>query len=124
MSLTRLLGLAAAILLTIQLAWPAAAQAQQQPAPLFPPPSGNADPAQPAAAPSLWREVAGFVVRTERDFSRQLNRQLGAIRRGDSSAALMGGILAAFLYGIFHTLAVGHGKTVVVGYFLGNRARP
>jgi ABC-type nickel/cobalt efflux system permease component RcnA len=124
MSLTRLLGLAAAILLTIQLAWPAAAQAQQQPAPLFPPPSGNADSAQPAAAPSLWREVAGFVVRTERDFSRQLNRQLGAIRRGDSSAALMGGILAAFLYGIFHTLAVGHGKTVVVGYFLGNRARP
>jgi nickel/cobalt transporter (NicO) family protein len=124
MSLTRLLGLAAAILLAIQLAWPAAAQAQQQPAPLFPPPSGNADPAQPAAAPSLWREVAGFVVRTERDFSRQLNRQLGAIRRGDSSAALMGGILAAFLYGIFHTLAVGHGKTVVVGYFLGNRARP
>ena len=36
----------------------------------------------------------------------------------------MGGILAAFLYGVFHTLAVGHGKTVVVGYFLGNRARP
>lgn len=124
MSLTRLLGLAAAVLLAIQLAWPAAAQAQQQPAPLFPPPSGDAaEPAQPAA-PSLWREVAGFVVRAERDFSRQLNRQLGAIRRGDSSAALMGGILAAFLYGIFHTLAVGHGKTVVVGYFLGNRARP
>jgi nickel/cobalt transporter (NicO) family protein len=36
----------------------------------------------------------------------------------------MAGILAAFLYGVFHTLAVGHGKTVVVGYFLGNRARP
>ena len=38
--------------------------------------------------------------------------------------ALLGGILAAFLYGVFHTLAVGHGKTVVVGYFLGNAARP
>jgi ABC-type nickel/cobalt efflux system permease component RcnA len=118
----RLAGLA---LLAILLAWPAAAQAQQQPAPLFPPPSDQAaDPAEPAAAPSLWRQVAGFVVRAERDFSRQLNRQLGAIRRGDSSAALMGGILAAFLYGVFHTLAVGHGKTVVVGYFLGSRARP
>jgi ABC-type nickel/cobalt efflux system permease component RcnA len=109
-------------LLAILVAWPAVGHAQQ--APLFPPPSGTAEPAQPAASPSLWREAAGFVVRTERDFSRQLNRQLGAIRRGEDSAALLGGILAAFLYGVFHTLAVGHGKTVVVGYFLGNRARP
>jgi nickel/cobalt transporter (NicO) family protein len=99
------------------------AQAQEQPAPLFPPPSGGAAE-QPAASPSLWRQAAGFVVRTESKFSRELNRQLGAIRRGGGSAALMAGILAAFLYGVFHTLAVGHGKTVVVGYFLGNRARP
>ncbi len=80
--------------------------------------------AQPAASPSLWRQAAGFVVRTEARFSRELNSQLGAVRRGEGSAALMAGILAAFLYGVFHTLAVGHGKTVVVGYFLGNRARP
>ena len=111
-------------LLAILLAWPLSAQAQQS-APLFPPPAGNAtEPAQPAASPSLWRQAAGFVIRTESQFSRQLNQQLGAIRRGDGSAALMAGMLAAFLYGIFHTLAVGHGKTVVVGYFLGNRARP
>jgi ABC-type nickel/cobalt efflux system permease component RcnA len=117
--------LAGLVLLAILLTWSAATQAQQQPAPLFSPPSdAAAEPAQPDAAPSLWRQAAGFVVRAERDFSRQLNRQLGAIRRGDSSAALMGGVLAAFLYGVFHTLAVGHGKTVVVGYFLGNRARP
>jgi nickel/cobalt transporter (NicO) family protein len=101
-----------------------AADAQQQPAPLFPPPSSGAAPAQPTAAPSLWRQTVGFVVRTEARFSRELNRQLGAVRRGEGSAALMAGILAAFLYGVFHTLAVGHGKTVVVGYFLGNRARP
>ncbi len=101
-----------------------AAHAQQQPAPLFPPPSSDAAPAQPAAAPSPWRQAVGFVVRTEARFSRELNRQLGAVRRGEGSAALMAGILAAFLYGVFHTLAVGHGKTVVVGYFLGNRARP
>jgi nickel/cobalt transporter (NicO) family protein len=111
------------VLLVALLAWPAFAQ--EQPAPLFPPPSGDTvAPAQPAAAPSLWRQAVGFVVRTEARFSRQLNSQLGAIRRGEGSAALTAGILAAFLYGVFHTLAVGHGKTVVVGYFLGNRARP
>ncbi len=116
------LGRALALLVFLAaLAWPAFAQ--EQPAPLFPPPSGDAA-AQPAASPSLWRQAAGFVVRTESKFSRELNRQLGAIRRGGGSAALMAGILAAFLYGVFHTLAVGHGKTVVVGYFLGNRARP
>jgi nickel/cobalt transporter (NicO) family protein len=109
------------VLLVALLAWPAFAQ--EQPSPLFPPPSGDAA-AQPVASPSLWRQTAGFVVRTEARFSRELNRQLGAIRRGEGSAALMAGILAAFLYGVFHTLAVGHGKTVVVGYFLGNRARP
>ena len=110
-------------LLALLLAWPLGARAQEQAAPLFPPPAGDAT-AQPDASPSLWRQAAGFVVRTEARFSRELNSQLGAIRRGEGSAALMAGILAAFLYGVFHTLAVGHGKTVVVGYFLGNRARP
>jgi ABC-type nickel/cobalt efflux system permease component RcnA len=119
MPLTRLCRL---MLLTLLLAWPAMVHAQEQPAPLFPPPSAASD--QPAASPSLWRQAAGFVVRTEARFSRELNRQLAAIRRGEGSAALLAGILAAFLYGVFHTLAVGHGKTVVVGYFLGNRARP
>jgi len=125
MPLTRLRRLMPAMLLALLLAWPGMLHAQQQPAPLFPPPSGDAaQPSQPAAAPSLWRQTVGFVVRTEARFSRELNRQLGAVRRGEGSAALMAGVLAAFLYGVFHTLAVGHGKTVVVGYFLGNRARP
>ncbi|WP_119302282.1 nickel/cobalt transporter [Dongia deserti] len=111
-------------LVVLLLSWPLIVHAQQA-APLFPPPSSDAaEPAEPAASPSLWRQAAGFVVRTESQFSRQLNKQLGAIRRGDGSTALLAGVLAAFLYGIFHTLAVGHGKTVVVGYFLGNRARP
>jgi ABC-type nickel/cobalt efflux system permease component RcnA len=128
MPLRCLRWLAMAALLAILFAWSSAGHAQQS-APLFPPPSADTaahpEPADaPAAAPSLWRQAAGFVVRAERDFSRQLNRQLGAIRRGDGSTALLGGILAAFLYGVFHTLAVGHGKTVVVGYFLGNHARP
>lgn len=112
-------------LLALLVAWPLVAHAQEQPAPLFPPPGGDtAAPAQPAASPSIWRQTVAFVVRTEARFSRELNRQLGAIRRGEGSAALLAGIFAAFLYGVFHTLAVGHGKTVVVGYFLGNRARP
>src|SRR5262245_56172837 len=124
MPLMLLRRLVPVVLLALLLGWSAMLHAQQQPAPLFPAPSGDAAAPQSAAAPPLWRQAAGFVVRTEARFSRELNSQLGAIRRGEGSAALLAGILAAFLYGVFHTLAVGHGKTVVVGYFLGNRARP
>lgn len=125
MPLMRLLGLAFVALLAILLALPMAGHAQQQAAPLFPAPGGDsASLDQPAASPSLWRSVGGFVVRAEATFSRQLNRQMAAIRNGTGSLPLLSGILAAFLYGVFHTLAVGHGKTVVVGYFLGNHARP
>lgn len=104
-----------------------AAVAQEQPAPLFPPPaaeaagvSGEAN----AAQPSLWHRAGAVIVRAERDFSRELNKRLASIRRGEGTAALIAGVLAAFLYGVFHTLAVGHGKTVVIGYFLGHAARP
>jgi ABC-type nickel/cobalt efflux system permease component RcnA len=103
--------------------WFAVATHAQQEAPLFPAPSVG-DAASQGAAPGLWQKAGAFVVKAERDFSRELNSHMAAIRRGEGSAALLGGILAAFLYGVFHTLAVGHGKTVVVGYFLGNAARP
>jgi ABC-type nickel/cobalt efflux system permease component RcnA len=102
--------------------WFAVATHAQQEAPLFPAPTHPA-PSQ-AATPGLWQKAGAFVVRAERDFSRELNSHMAAIRRGEGATALLGGILAAFLYGVFHTLAVGHGKTVVVGYFLGNAARP
>jgi ABC-type nickel/cobalt efflux system permease component RcnA len=102
--------------------WFALATHADQPAPLLPPPAATAD--VPAAAPGLWQKAGAIVIRAERDFSRELNGHLAAIRRGEGNAALLGGIFAAFLYGVFHTLAVGHGKTVVVGYFLGHAARP
>ena len=103
--------------------WFAVATHAQQDAPLFPTPSAD-NPSGQNTAPGLWQRAGAFVVKAERDFSRELNSHMAAIRRGDGTAALLGGILAAFLYGVFHTLAVGHGKTVVVGYFLGNAARP
>ena len=102
--------------------WFAVATHAQQEAPLFPAPTSSAS--GQSVTPGLWQKAGAFVVRAERDFSRELNGHMGAIRRGEGTAALLGGLLAAFLYGVFHTLAVGHGKTVVVDYFLGNAARP
>jgi nickel/cobalt transporter (NicO) family protein len=124
MSLMRTIALLIT-LFAILVAVPLAGHAQQQPAPLFPAPaSNNSNSDSPAATPALWRGIGGFVVRSEALFSRKLNGEMAAIRNGNGSLPLLSGVLAAFLYGVFHTLAVGHGKTVVVGYFLGNRAQP
>ncbi len=121
MPLIRLLCL---LLVAVCATWFTVATHAQQDAPMFPAPSADSASVQATAPGGLLHGIGRFVVQAERDFSRELNSHMAAIRRGEGGAALFGGILAAFLYGVFHTLAVGHGKTVVVGYFLGHAARP
>ncbi|HKP27626.1 MAG TPA: hypothetical protein VJV39_27400 [Dongiaceae bacterium] len=120
MSLMRFVCL---LLLAACAVWFAVATHAEDGPSLFPAPAADQAASQPPPS-GPWFAIGRFVVLAERDFSRELNRHMAAVRRGDGAVALAGGILAAFLYGIFHTLAVGHGKTVVVGYFLGNAARP
>ena len=43
------------------------------------------------------------------------------IRDSRSSRAMLWGLLVAFLYGVLHTLGPGHGKAVVIAYFIGER---
>lgn len=121
-----LIRFACLLLLALCAVWFAIATHADEGSPLFPAPAPAADGAasEPAASGGVWYAVGRFVIRAESDFSRELNSHMAAVRRGDGAGALAAGILAAFLYGVFHTLAVGHGKTVVVGYFLGNAARP
>jgi ABC-type nickel/cobalt efflux system permease component RcnA len=47
-------------------------------------------------------------------------RTMTAIRDRNSSGPLWIGVLVAFLYGVVHTLGPGHGKAVVVSYFVGH----
>ena len=72
-----------------------------------------------AASPSLLHRLEGFIIATQRDVNREINRRLVAIRDGQGAGVILAGLLIAFLYGIFHALGPGHGKTVIVGYFLG-----
>jgi ABC-type nickel/cobalt efflux system permease component RcnA len=60
----------------------------------------------------------------QREVNRAINDRLMAIKRGEGNGAIWGGLVVAFLYGVFHALGPGHGKTVVIGYFLGRQARP
>ena len=70
-----------------------------------------------------------FATLTEyiKNFQRRANTQIAthmkAIERGDDLGAFFLGLAIAFAYGIFHAFGPGHGKFIIVSYFLGREAR-
>lgn len=78
---------------------------------------------QEAPAPSS--ALSASIVEGQRQAGLELRRAMIAIRsQGLASGALLAGLTVSFLYGVLHALGPGHGKAVVVGYFLGRQARP
>jgi ABC-type nickel/cobalt efflux system permease component RcnA len=88
-----------------------------------PSPGRAAETAETARA---WAPIA-WVGRALLTFQREANRMIGqhmrAIRGGETSLPLLIGTGLAFLYGVVHALGPGHGKLVVVSYFLSREAR-
>ena len=62
------------------------------------------------------------------DFQRRANAEIAthmnAIERGDDLGAFFLGLAIAFAYGVVHAFGPGHGKFVIVSYFLGREVRP
>jgi nickel/cobalt transporter (NicO) family protein len=83
-------------------------------------------PAPPVEAPAVAGAL-GTVARAALGFQREANRRIGlemrAIRDGRTTGALLGAVLLALAYGALHALGPGHGKVVVMGYFLSREAR-
>ncbi len=93
------------------------------------PASDSAAPGDaPQGQPSLLRRAGAWVIMLQSKVTRAINAQLMAIKTGDNRngipGALWGGLLIGFLYGVFHALGPGHGKSVIIGYFLGREAHP
>ena len=61
------------------------------------------------------------------DFQRRANAEIAthmnAIERGDDLGAFVLGLAIAFAYGVIHAFGPGHGKFVIVSYFLGREVR-
>lgn len=115
------LFLRALLLCVALLVMPMAAQAQSD----SPFTGGTSTEAAPDTnSGGIWRDFRHGLFAIQRDVNRALNQRLVAIKRGEDAGALWAGILFAFLYGVFHALGPGHGKSVVIGYFLGRAARP
>jgi ABC-type nickel/cobalt efflux system permease component RcnA len=83
-------------------------------------------PAEEAEGGAAWGPIA-WVGRTFLTFQREANRMIAqrmrVIRQGDTSVPLLVGACLAFLYGVVHALGPGHGKLVVMSYFLSREAR-
>jgi nickel/cobalt transporter (NicO) family protein len=88
------------------------------------PPPGPRE--QPAQVERAWGPVA-VVGRALLTFQREANRLIAthmrAIRDGETSLPLLIGAGLAFLYGVVHALGPGHGKLVVISYFLSREAQ-
>lgn len=79
---------------------------------------GDSDVLAKVNAPEIGDEHSWFeALRIRVAF--MFTKTMTSIRERQSSGPLWWGLLVSFLYGLLHTLGPGHGKAVVVSYFVG-----
>ena len=71
----------------------------------------------------LFERVGDFLTDFQRRANAEVAFHMNAIERGESLGALLLALAVAFAYGAIHAFGPGHGKFVVVSYFLGREAR-
>ena len=64
-----------------------------------------------------------FVIDFQRRANAEIAVHMNAVERGDDLGAFFLGLAIAFAYGVVHAFGPGHGKFVVVSYFLGREVR-
>ena len=72
---------------------------------------------------SLFEGVADFLMDFQRRANAEVSFHMNAIERGEDFGAFLLALAVAFAYGAVHALGPGHGKFVVVSYFLGRETR-
>jgi len=111
-------GMVLAAALILLLATPAFAQTDN--------PLMGGEPSSPSVArgddAGLWQMGVYAFVRFQRQVNRALTDSVANLREGRSLSGILLGIGIAFLYGVFHAVGPGHGKAVVISYFISRPA--
>jgi nickel/cobalt transporter (NicO) family protein len=76
---------------------------------------------QPRDSLSAWVTKSILAVQTAAEL--RMRHHLVAVQEGESFLQFLAGLLVAFVYGVIHVLGPGHGKFVVMSYFLSREAR-
>ena len=71
----------------------------------------------------LFEGVADFLMTFQRRANAEVSFHMNAIERGENLGAFLLALAVAFAYGAIHALGPGHGKFVIVSYFLGRETR-
>ena len=71
----------------------------------------------------FFEQVGGVLTDFQRRANAEVAFHMNAIERGENLGAFLLALAVAFAYGAVHALGPGHGKFVVVSYFLGREAR-
>jgi nickel/cobalt transporter (NicO) family protein len=88
-----------------------------------PPAAPQEQPVQVERARGPVAVVGRALLAFQREANRLIATHMRAIRDGETSLPLLIGAGLAFLYGVVHALGPGHGKLVVMSYFLSREAQ-
>ena len=71
----------------------------------------------------MFATLAEYIIDFQRRANAEIATHMTAIERGDDLGAFFLGLAIAFVYGVAHAFGPGHGKFVIVSYFLGREVR-
>jgi ABC-type nickel/cobalt efflux system permease component RcnA len=80
-------------------------------------------PSDTAIADGWLGQVARAMVAFQREANREIAERMAAIRDGQSAFSLLIAVALGFAYGAIHAAGPGHGKMVVMSYFVAREAR-
>ena len=60
-----------------------------------------------------------YMIAFQRRANAEISTHMNAIGSGEDLGAFFLGLSIAFLYGVFHAFGPGHGKFIIISYFLG-----
>ena len=72
---------------------------------------------------SLYVQLTDYLINFQRRVNTEVATHMKAIEMGEDLGAFFFGLAIAFAYGVVHAFGPGHGKFIIVSYFIGREAR-
>ena len=72
---------------------------------------------------SLYTQFTEYLINFQRRANAEVATHMKAIEKGEDLGAFFLGLAVAFVYGMVHAFGPGHGKFIIVSYFLGREVR-